>query len=119
MVSRRDNVYDIEPADGQGTSRTVNRAELQVCPKPKPLLTQVPNRRNRVHPLRHGSVASYDSSEEDEDILIALDAPPEPVPLLAVTPERSLLRRSARLNKGHHSNSHRQPKTVIYKNYPK
>ena len=42
VVNRRDNVYDIEPAYGQGPSRTVNRSELQVCPKPRPLLPSCP-----------------------------------------------------------------------------
>ena len=111
MVNRHDNVYEIEPADGQGNSRTVNRAELQVCPKPRPLLPRVPNRRNRAPLPIRGSVVSDDSSEEDEDIWIALDAPPEPVPLPAVIPERPPLRRYARLNKGHHSNPYHQPRT--------
>jgi len=57
-------------------------------------------------------MASDDSSEEDEDIWIALDAPAEPVPLPAAIPERPPLRRSARLNKGHHSNPYHQPRTV-------
>ena len=112
VVNRRDNVYEIEPADGQGNSRTVNRAELQVCPKPRPLLPRVPSRRNRAPLPRRGSVVSDDSSDEDEDIWIALDAPPEPVPLPAAIPERPPLRRSARLNKGHHSNPYNQPRTV-------
>ena len=46
VVNRRDNVYEIEPADGQGATRTVNRAELQICPKPRPLLPQLTHRRN-------------------------------------------------------------------------
>ena len=112
MVSRHDNIYEIEPADGQGNSRTVNRAELQGCPKPRPLLPRVPNRQNRASLPRRGSVASDDSSKEDEDIWIALNAPPEPVPLPAAIPEVPLLRRVARLNKGHHSNPYYQPRTV-------
>ena len=96
VVNRRDNVNDIEPADGQGPTRTVNHSELQVCPKPRPLLPQLPHRRNRVPVPRPNSVASEDS--EDEDIWIAFDAPREPVPLPAAEPERPVLRRSARLN---------------------
>ena len=46
----------------------------KVCPKPRPLLPRVPNRRNRAPLPRRGSVVSDDSSDEDEDIWIALDA---------------------------------------------
>ena len=113
VVNRRDNVYEIEPADGQGATRTVNRAELQICPKPRPLLPQLTHRRNRAPVPRTQREAPEDSSDDDDDdILIAFDAPRVPVPLPAVDLERPFLRRSTRLNKGHHSNPYRIPRTA-------
>ena len=56
--------------------------------------------------------APEDSSDDDDDILIAFDAPRVPVPLPAVDLERPFLRRSTRLNKGHHSNPYRIPRTA-------
>ena len=111
VVNRRDNVYEIEPADGQGATRTVNRAELQIRPKPRPLLPQLTHRRIRAPVPRTQREAPEDSSDDDDDdILIAFDAPRVPVPLPAVDLERPLLRRSTRLNKGHHSNPYRIPR---------
>ena len=108
VVSRRDNVYEIEPADGHGPNRTVNRTELQVCPKPRPLLPQLAPQRNRI-PAPRPVVPTDESSNEDEDFLIAFEAPGRPVPLPA-SPDRPPLRRSARLNKGQHSNPYRLPR---------
>ena len=89
----------------------MNRAELQVCAKPRPRSTQLTPKRNRVPALRTHDVTSDDSSDEDEDIEIAFDAPGRPVPV-PVEPDRPPLHRSARLNR-RHSNLHHQPKTVF------
>ena len=112
VVNRRDNVYEIEPADGQGGTRTVNHSELQICPKPRPLLPQLTHRRKRAPVPQTQREAPEDSSDDDDDILIAFDAPHVPVPLPAVDLERPFLHRSTRLNKGHHSNPYRTPRTA-------
>ena len=112
VVDRRDNVYEIEPTDAQGANKIVNRAELQVCPKPRPQPTQLNPQRKRVPAPRPNQVTPDDSSDENEDIEIALSAPGKSVPIPA-EPERPPLRRSARLNKGRHRNPHHQPKTVV------
>ena len=110
VVNRRDNVYEIEPTDGDGTTKIVNRSEIQVCPKPKPR-TVLPNPRHIRAPLRrNNSASSDDSSDDNDDIVIAFDAPHGPAPVPVAEPDRPQLRRSARLNKGHHSNPHHQPK---------
>ena len=116
VVNRRDHVYEIEPADGQGSTRTVNRSELQVCPKPKPRLPprfpprirRRPPRINRAPP----SESSGDSSDDCDDIFIAFRTPQDPVPIPVEEPERPILRRSARLNKGQHANPNHQPRTI-------
>ena len=109
VVNRRDNIHEIEPTDGHGPNRTVNRSELQVCPKPRPRLQQSIPRHNR----RDRRVYHETSDESDEEELwIAFDAPPDPDPLPAMQPDRPVLRRSARLNKGQHANLHHQPRTL-------
>lgn len=112
VADRRDNVYEIEPTDGQGSNKVVNRAELQVCSKPRPQPTRLNPQRKRVPAPRPDQVTSDDSSDEYEDIEISLGAPGKSVPIPA-EPDRPPLRRSARLNKGRHSNPHHQPKTVV------
>jgi len=116
VVNRRDHVYEIEPADGQGPTRTVNRSELQVCPKPKPRLPPRFPPRVRRHPPRINrappSESSGDSSDDSDDIFIAFRTPQDPVPIPAAEPEKPPLHRSARLNKGQQANHYRQPRTI-------
>lgn len=116
VVNRRDNVYEIEPADGQGPTRTVNRSELQVCPKPKPRLPpRFPPRVRRRPPRINralSSGSSGDSSDDSDDIFIAFRTNQNPAPITVAEPERPALRRSARLNKGQHANPYRQPRTI-------
>ena len=60
------NVYEIEPTNGQGPSKTMNRAELQA----RPQSTQLTPKRNRVPAPRSHDETSDDSSDENEDIEI-------------------------------------------------
>ena len=112
VVNRQDTVYEIEQADGEGATRTVNRTELQIFSKPRPLLPQLTHRRGRAPVPQTKREAPEDSSSDDDNILIAFDAPRLPVPLPAVDPEGPFLRRSTRLSKGHHSNPYRIPRTA-------
>ena len=88
----------------------MNYPELQVCPKHGPQSTQP--QESPVPAPRTNNVTSDDSSDENEDIKIAIGAPgrPVPVPVELDTPP---LRRSAWLNKGQHRNLHHQPMIVV------
>ena len=110
VVNRRDNIYEIEPTNADDATKIVNRSEIKICPKPKPR-TVLPNPRHSRAPLRRNdSASSDDSSDGNDDNVIAFDAPHGPAPVPVAEPDRPQLRRSARLNKGHHSNPHHQPK---------
>ena len=97
--------YVIQPADRYGSTRIVNRAELQVCP---PLVLQrnpgtarrqqaprVPQQTDSSDDRSEGSIAD-DSGTDDE---------------LSVRP----VRRSTRSTAGHHSNRYNLPMSVLRK----
>ena len=74
VVEQLDNgAYVIEPADGHGSTRVVNRAELQVCP---PSVLQRTPVRTRQRLSREPQQA--DSSDEDSHVGIAIDIVPPP-----------------------------------------
>lgn len=120
VVQRRGDVYDIEPADGTGKVRTVNRAELQVCPKPR---GEPPNR-SRTLPAQENrchAPAANDSSDEDDgdgDLCLSIGHPQQDPIMLPVErptppPVSHPLRRSQRRTRGVHPNPHRQPRTAL------
>ena len=74
VVEQLDNgAYVIEPADGHGSTRVVNRAEWQVCP---PSVLQRTPVRTRQRLSREPQQA--DSSDEDSHVGIAIDIIPPP-----------------------------------------
>ena len=99
------NTYLIQPSDGSGNPRTVNRRDL------KPYLPQ-PTRK----PCRDQQQGEAGMEEEDGSVLLtvtygtptAIQAPsPNP-------PQVSSLRRTSRVNAGKHSNRYHLPKIVLH-----
>ena len=78
IVECLDNdTYMIEPADGHGHLRVVNRAELQPCPRP--VLQQQPyNRRRRQQPIR--VLPAEEPSDDDDYPNIAIEIAPHQEP---------------------------------------
>lgn len=133
MVKQLDNgAYVIEPADGHGSTRVVNRAELQVCPPS--VLHRTPERTTRQRVSREPQQA--DSSDDDSHAEIAIDIVPPPCaeaePGTEVTSsdgnsdgsidsgtdnELSVrpARRSTRPTAGHHSNRYNLPMSALKK----
>ena len=66
MKQLDNGAYVIEPADGHGSTRVVNRAELQVCPPSVP--QRSPERTTRQRVSRGPQQA--DSSDDDSYILV-------------------------------------------------
>ena len=119
VVQRHGDVYDIEPADGTGQVKRVNRAELQVCPKPRepPPVTRGPHRTARDN-WPQGTPADSESSDEDEDIYISIGYPqqtPVQVPVYQPTrsPQTPQLRRSQRSTRGKHPNPYNRPRSTL------
>ena len=134
VVEQLDNgAYVIEPADGHGSTRVVNRAELQVCP---PSVLQRTSVRTKQRLSREPQQA--DSSDEDSHVGIAIDIVPPPCataePDIDVTSsdgnsdgsiaddsgtdnELSVrpVRRSTRSTAGLHSNRYNLPMSVLRK----
>ena len=134
VVEQLDNgAYVIEPADGHGNTRVVNRAELQVCP---PSVLQRTLERTRWRLPREPQQA--DSSDDDGHVGIAIDIVPPPCataePDIDVTSsdrntdgsiavdsgtdnELSVrpVRRSTRSTAGHHSNRYNLPVSALKK----
>ena len=131
VVDQLENgTYMVEPADGLGNTRVVNRAELQVCPPSILQETSAKARRQQVVSPRHPSSSDDDSHPE---VAIELAPPPvdvEPDDAADVSnsdSDRSIadepgaedelpvrpVRRSTRSTAGHHSNRHRLPVSVL------
>ena len=115
VINRRDNVYQVEPADGTGQTKTVNRAELQVCPKPA-LRQPVPRRPrpDRAPPLLD---SSSDESSEEGDVVVhihprAIEEGPQARPA-PDEPPRPPVRRSVRTTRGQHRNRFRELRSTI------
>ncbi|XP_064637297.1 uncharacterized protein LOC135493704 [Lineus longissimus] len=126
-------VYSVEPLDGSGPAKTMNRVNLlrsdrlvvqelpeqpdeeQATDRPDPIMT-----RSRAE-ARDNQVAESDRSEsdsEDDDIVVweepgeVLEAPPQveiSIPVPAPTP-----RRSGRATAGRHRNMHHLPKSSVH-----
>ena len=74
VVKQLDNrAYVIEPADGHGSTRVVNRAELQVCP---PSVLQRTPERMRQRLTREPQ--QTDSSDGESHVGISIDITPPP-----------------------------------------
>lgn len=132
VVEQLDNgAYVIEPADGHGSTRVVNRAELQVCPSS--VLQRTPGAARRQRVPREPQQA--DSSDDDSHPGLAIDIAP---PRVAAEPDVDVMssdgnsdgsiaddsgtndelsvrpvRRSTRTTAGHHSNRYNLPKSVL------
>ena len=118
----------IEPADGHGSTRVVNRAELQVCPSSILQKTSVKARKRQV-PVTPQHPSSHD---DDSYPGVAIEFAPPPVHAeyddaadvsnsdsdesIADEPEADdelSLRRSTRSTAGHHSNRYRLPMSAL------
>ena len=120
--------YVVEPAEGHGSTRVMNPAELQVCPPSALQKTPVKARRRRVPVApRYPS-----SSDDDSHPGVAIEFVPPPVDVepddaadvsnsdsdesIADEPEADdglPVRRSSRSTAGHHSNRYRLPMSVL------
>lgn len=125
VVDQLDNgAYVIEPADGHGGTRIVNRAELQMCPPS--VLQETPERARRQQAPREPQQA--DSSDDDSHPELAIDIAPPPAAESSDRPSNGSdaddsgtddelsvrpVRRSTRLTAGHHSNRYHLPMSVI------
>ena len=103
VIRKQNDVYEIEPADGNGPSEVVNRAELQVCPKPK---KQTQNFKTMTH-----EISGEGSSDEGEGVLITIPGR-EPVRNEPCDEQRPLCHRSQRRGKGQHTNPYHQPRSA-------
>ena len=120
VVDQLENgTYVVEPADGHGSTRVVNHAELQVCPPSILQKTPAKARRRQVPvPPQYPS-----SSDDDSHPGVAIEFAPPPVDVepddaadisysdsdesIADEPEADdelSVRRSSRSTAGHHSN---------------
>ena len=117
VIQQRGDVYDIEPADETGGLRTVNRAELQVCPKPRENLPPVRRPQPTVKgPRRRDPPVESESSSDEEDVHITIGYPtPAPVYRPQTPPRTPQLRRSQRSTRGRHPNPYRRPRSLIDK----
>ena len=127
-------VYVVEPADGFGEAKTVNRTELRVCTQPQwiPRRAVIPPRKPGPLPNRAKTDTESDSdsdemimrapalallrrqpsAEEVRTVNNAVDSavsPSDESDAEPVTP----LRRSTRRGRGMHSNVHNEPRTVM------
>ena len=119
VVKRCGDVYDIELADGTGGLRTVNRAELQVCPKPRTDLPPVARRtRQPVRETRQQDLpGESESSSDEEDIQLTIGYPttgPVYHPPASPRPRTPQPRRSQRSNKGQHPDPFNRPRSVLH-----
>ena len=133
MVKQLDNrAYVIEPADGHGSSRVVNRAELPVCP---PSVLQTTPKRTRQRLSREPQQA--DPSDDDSHVGISIDIVPPPCataePNIVTSSDGNSdesiaddsgtdnelsarpVRRSTKSTAGHHSNRYNLPMSVLKK----
>ena len=129
VVDQLENgTYVVEPADGHGNTRIMNRAELQLCPPSVLQKTPVKARRQRV------LVAPRypPSSDDDSHPGVPIDLAPPPVDVkpddtadvsnsdsdesIADEPEADdelPVRHSTRSNAGHHSNQYQSPMSIL------
>ncbi|KAK3709629.1 hypothetical protein QZH41_010093, partial [Actinostola sp. cb2023] len=113
IIGRRENnTYMVQRADGQGGDKVVNRAEIQVCPKP------IAETRNQKHcgtrHHRRNRATSESSEDEDGQLLIEVDGNGWNHGAHAATEESDAtsseeeaeppLRRSTRSTAGQHNN---------------
>ena len=122
-------VYTVQPADGFGTTRTINRSDLRLCQGPhwEPH-DAVPRRKTRTR--KASTVVSSSGGSSDEQFLVRhisphmhhvavsnpdSDSPPQAD--IATSDEEHcdvpLLRRSSRVTAGLHSNPHHMPRSII------
>lgn len=118
VVEQLDNgAYVIEPADGHGSTKVVNRAELQVCPPS--VLQKTPRRARRPRVPVQTDSASDDSHPE---LAIEIAPPPDDRGSDGSIADESgtddelpvgPVRRSTRSTAGHHSNRFHLPMSVL------
>jgi transposase InsO family protein len=116
VINTRDNVYEVELADGTGKSKIVNRSEMQVCPKP----TRLPRQQQRQPRQANMSQQSESSEEEfsdvdDNQVDVMIDIGPANKPhYIAHEQPDPPVRRSTRNTRGQHSNRYHQPRAVTH-----
>ena len=84
IVSRPDpsgNVYQIEPLEGNGPRRTVNRAEIRECPYRVLARAQQPVPPPAPEPRIPLAQPDEESDSDDDELIITLDQPRHPVQL--------------------------------------
>ncbi|KAK3715030.1 hypothetical protein QZH41_002673 [Actinostola sp. cb2023] len=122
IIGRRENnTYMVQRADGQGGDKVVNRAEIQVCPKP------IAETRNQKHcgtrHHRRNRATSESSEDEDGQLLIEVDGNGWNHGAHAATEESDAtsseeeaeppLRRSTRSTAGQHNNRFHEPRPAM------
>ena len=124
IAERRENVYGVQPVSGKRGTRYINRKDLQPCVQqpqemsldaPRRKRTQRQNRAKQDKPLSCLSESSEDSDVGEIDIAIPrlVDDSSDEESQSEEEPEEIPLRRSARANKGQHSNPHHLPRTAV------
>ena len=133
------DVYTVEPSDGSGQPRNVNRAEVRPCTKIHMEMDQA-RESGSPHRSRVSSESDQSSLDEDPDVQVVLRPIPKPCsflnraatqPLREPSPEADSVmehdseppeevirpipqhRRSKRITAGKHSNVHKEPRSVI------
>lgn len=123
------DIYQIEPADGLGTGKWVNRRELKLCPR-KVILEDNPTHRHAGARVPLNREVNQEQGEnffvlEQPPVARHRDDPPVMPPPELIEPEEHVAiaadreqqalepaRRTPRQNAGYHRNPHHEPRSV-------
>ena len=117
VVDRRENVYEVQPTSGRRTTRFINRRDLQPCVhklEPERMKQNI-KKRNGTRDVQSHYESSDDEhgAEIDVTIPVLLSSDDSSEESESEEEQQPAQRRSARPNKGQHSNPHHLPRTAV------